>query len=158
MVPGETQISLKTGSLSNVQQDWEGCCAATPVVEQGNHLRVNTNRSRLLEFAGRAITSSRCFNTLHMERTGISVSDGAQFLKALVDSECNQLTAITINEEFNWFEGTEECMGPLLTFLAKQTGLQTLIMSGNDLSDAQQDQIRQAVTDSAPDCAIKQLR
>ena len=97
-----------------------------------------TNRSRLLEFAGRAITSSRCFNSLHIEWTGSSVSDGAQFLQALADSECNQLTSITIKFEPNWFCGTSECMGPLLTFLAKQTGLQTLEMKYNRLSDAQE--------------------
>lgn len=83
------------------------------------------------------------------------MSDGAQFLQALADSECNQLTSITINKSDKWFEGTEECMGPLLTFLAKQTGLQTLTMIINNLSDAQQGQIRQTVSDSAPNCAIK---
>ena len=83
------------------------------------------------------------------------MSDGAQFLKTLADSECNQLTAITISEEFNWFHNTEECTGPLLTFLAKQTGLQTLTMRSNGLSDAQKDQIRQAVSDSAPNCVIE---
>ena len=36
-------------------------------------------------------------------------------------------------------------MGPLLTFLAKQTGLQTLNMEKNNLSDAHKDQIRQVV-------------
>ena len=97
-----------------------------------------TNRSRLLEFAGRAITSSRCFNTLRISGTGSSVSDGAQFLQALADSECNQLTTITIRWEKKWFEGTEECTGPLLTFLAKQTGLQTLTMKRNFLSEAQE--------------------
>jgi len=46
-------------------------------------------------------------------------------------------------------------MGPLLTFLAKQTGLQTLKMNEyNYLSAAQEAQIRQAVSDSAPNCAI----
>ena len=50
--------------------------------------------------------------------------------------------------------GTSECMGPLLTFLAKQTGLQTLSMFGNQLSDAQKDQILQTVSDSAPNCVI----
>ena len=97
-----------------------------------------TNCSRLLEFAGRAITSSRCFNTLYIFKTLSSVSDGAQFLQALADSECNQMTSITIKLEDKWFEDTEECMGPLLTFLAKQTGLQTLQMEFNGLSDAQQ--------------------
>ena len=82
------------------------------------------------------------------------MSDGAQFLQALANSECNQLTSITISEEYNWFEDTDECMGPLLTFLAKQTGLQKLAMGGNYLSDAQKDQIRQAVSDSAPNCEI----
>ena len=46
-------------------------------------------------------------------------------------------------------------MGPLLAFLAKQTGLQKLAMGGNYLSDAQKDQIRQAVSDSAPNCMIE---
>ena len=114
----------------------------------------DNNRSRLLEFAGRAITSSRCFNTLFIGDTCSSVSDGAQFLQALADSECNQLTSITISWEPKWFEGTEECMGPLLTFLAKQTGLQKLDMLANELSAAQQDQIRQTVSDKTPDCAI----
>ena len=45
-------------------------------------------------------------------------------------------------------------MGPLLTFLAKQTGLQTLTMDCNELSDTQKAQIRQAVSDSAPNCVI----
>ena len=80
--------------------------------------------------------------------------DGAQFLQALADSECNQLTCITINEEASWFYDTDECMGPLLTFLAKQTGLQTLEMLDSGLSDAQCDQIHQVVSDKAPDCAI----
>ena len=82
------------------------------------------------------------------------MADGAQFLKTLADSECNQLTSITIMDERKWFGNTEECMGPLLTFLAKQTGLQTLKMKYNWLSDAQKDQIRQTVSESAPNCAI----
>ena len=82
------------------------------------------------------------------------MSDGAQFLKALADSECNQLTSITIYGEEDWFKGTDECMGPLLTFLAKQSGLQTLEMKRNSLSDLQKDQIRQAVSTNAPNCAI----
>ena len=53
--------------------------------------------SRLFEFAGRAITSSRCFTELHIGYTFSSVSDGAQFLQALADSESNQMTSITIN-------------------------------------------------------------
>jgi len=116
-----------------------------------------TNKSRLLEFAGRAITSSRCFNTLFIERTLSSVSDGARFLQALADSECNQMKSITISMENKWFRDTEECMGPLLTFLAKQTGLQTLRMNLYTLSAAQKDQIRQTVSDSAPDCEIEYL-
>ena len=46
-------------------------------------------------------------------------------MQTLADCECNQLTSITIEREY-WFKDTEECMGPLLTFLAKQTGLRTL--------------------------------
>ena len=46
-------------------------------------------------------------------------------------------------------------MGPLLTFLAKQSGLQTLDMEYNKLSDTQKDQIRQTVSDSALNCTIK---
>ena len=83
----------------------------------------DTNKSRLLEFAGRAITSSRCFNTLSIMMTKSSVSDGVQFMQTLADSECDKLTSITISTERNWFFGTDECMGPLLTFLAKQKGL-----------------------------------
>ena len=66
------------------------------------------------------------------------MSDGAQFLLTLADSECNQLTSITISMEKPWFRNTSECMGPLLTFLAKQTGLQTLTMKRNLLSEAQE--------------------
>ena len=44
-------------------------------------------------------------------------------------------------------------MGPLLTFLAKQTGLQKLTI--DCLSDEQQGQIRQTVSDSAPNCEIE---
>ena len=98
-----------------------------------------TNRSRLLEFAGRAIASSRCFNKLHIESTYSSVSDGEQFLQTLADSECSQLTSIMIIAEVNWFKGTDECMGPLLTFLAKQTGLETLEMYIKTLSNVQKD-------------------
>ena len=114
----------------------------------------DANRSRLIEFAGRAITSSRCFTSLHIDCTSSSMSDRAQFLQALADSECNQLTSITIIGEKKWFRNTEECMGPLLTFLAKQTGLQTLSLKFNNLSDAQKDQIRQTVSDSAPNCRM----
>jgi len=85
------------------------------------------------------------------------VSDGAQFLQTLADSESNQLTRIHIEMERNWFRDTDECMGPLLTFLAKQTGLQTLWMQENKLSDAQIDQIRQVVSNSAPNCAIEEV-
>jgi len=86
--------------------------------------------------------------------THTSSSYGAQFLQTLADSECNQLTIIKIYDEGKWFRNIEECMGPLLTFLAKQTGLQLLIMNHNGLSDVQKDQIRQAVTDNAPNCNI----
>ena len=50
---------------------------------------------------------------------------------ALADSECSQLTSVTISSSDEWFQGKDECMGPLLTFLAKQTRLQELYMSGN---------------------------
>ena len=113
--------------------------------------------SRLIEFAGLAITSSRCFTSLHIVNTHSSESDGAQFWQALADSECNQLTTITIMKEWKWFEDTEECMGPLITFLTKQTGLQTLLMRSNSLSDAQFVQIRQTVSECAPNCEIKDL-
>ena len=98
------QLALHSHALTSLKFNWFETTA--------------TNKSRLLEFAGRAITSSRCFNSLYIAGTESSVSDGAQFLQALADSECNQLTSITINMEGNWFRGTEECMGTLLTFLA----------------------------------------
>ena len=112
-----------------------------------------TFRSRLLEFAGRAINSSRFFSTLFICGTESSLSDGAQFFQTLTDSECNQLTSITISKEDKWFEDTDECMSPLLTLLAKQTGLQTLKMEGNFLSITQIKKIRQ-VSDSFPNCAV----
>jgi len=80
------QLALKCHSLQTLKFDTFEYASAT-------------NRSRLLEFAGRAITSSRCFTTLHIDYTESSVSDGAQFLQALADSECNQLTSITIRSE-----------------------------------------------------------
>ena len=46
-------------------------------------------------------------------------------------------------------------MVPLLTFLAKQTGLQTLEMHNNYLSYAQKNKIHQTVSDSASGCAIE---
>ena len=115
-----------------------------------------TNCSRLLEFAGRAISSSKCFTTLYINATYSSVTEGAQFLQTLADSQCSQLTTITISAE-DWFEDTDECMGPLLVFLAKQTGLQTLQMEDNFLSDEQQSQIRQTVADNASECTIGDL-
>ena len=48
-------------------------------------------------------------------------------------------------------------MGSLLTFLAKQTELETLDMHDNDLSPAQKDQIRQVVARNAPNCVIEFL-
>jgi len=136
------QIALKCHSLQTLKFNFLGYHSTA------------TTRSRLMEFAGRAITSSRCFNTLYIKYSKSSVSDGAQFLQALADSECNQLTSIFIGDEENWFKGTDECMGSLLTFLAKQTGLQKLRMEYNNHSIKQKNQIRQAVSDSAPNCEI----
>ena len=65
--------------------------------------------------------------------------------------------SISIRGEENWFYGTNKCMGHLLTFLAKQTVLQTLNMEHNELFDAQKDQIRQTMSNSAPDCTIEEL-
>ena len=45
----------------------------------------------------------------------------------------------------------------MLTFLAKQTELETLDMHDNDLSPAQKDQIRQVVARNAPNCVIEFL-
>ena len=119
------QLALKCHSLQSLTfNDFRHASAA--------------NCSRLIELAGRAITSSRCFNTLHIQYTQSSASDGAQFLQALADSECNKLKAITISFETKWFEDTDECMGPLLTFLTKQTGLQKLTMKRNFDSDAKE--------------------
>ena len=134
------QLALKCHSLQTLHFD--------------EFLTTHASCSMLFEFAGRAITNSRCFNTLHIFCTNSSASDGAQFLQALADSECKQLTTITISDEVNWFSCTEKCMGPLLTLLAKQTALQTLTMEENRLSYTQQEQIRQAVSDSAPNCTI----
>ena len=59
-------------------------------------ITTDSNRSRLLNFAGRAIAGSRSFSSLKISGTCSSVSDGAQFLQTLADSECNQLEGITI--------------------------------------------------------------
>ena len=48
-------------------------------------------------------------------------------------------------------------MGPLLTFLAKQTGLQTLSMNRNKLSASQKEEILQTVSENALNCTIEYL-
>ena len=66
------QLALKCHSLQTLTFNYFGTTAA--------------NCSRLLEFAGLAITSSSCFNTLFINWTESSVSDGVQFLQTLADS------------------------------------------------------------------------
>ena len=68
------QLALKCHSLQSLKLDNFSQASAA-------------NRSRLLEFAGRAITSSRCLTTLFIMKTMSSMLDGAQFLQALADFE-----------------------------------------------------------------------
>ena len=45
------------------------------------------NLSQLLEFAAKAVTSSKCLQTLHIEDTGSSAADGDKFMQALADAK-----------------------------------------------------------------------
>ena len=47
------------------------------------------NRSLLLKFAAKAVTSSSCLHTLHIEETRSSAADGLKFMHALADHEFN---------------------------------------------------------------------
>ena len=70
-------------------------------------------------------------------------------LQALADSEIASLKTINFSWNPEWFrgEGAEETAGvDLLTLaLSRQTALEKLDLRGCELSDTQQDQIRQAV-------------
>ena len=79
---------------------------------------------------------------------------GVKFLTALAHSTIQSLRQVTINREQGWFEDREECMAPLIAFLAKQTSLDTLTMEDNRLSKDQKSNIRQTITDTAPNCRV----
>ena len=84
------------------------------------------------------------------------MSDGAQFLQTLADSECSQLTSITISKEANWFRGTDECMGSLdslVTLIARQSELESLVLPGNDFTEEQEQRVRSAIANNG--CRVK---
>ena len=83
------------------------------------------------------------------------LSDGENFLQVLANAKFNSLENLAISGEYKWFKDRDECMGPLLTILARQTMLKKLCMSGNRLIATQIDQIRQVVTKTAPSCQLE---
>ena len=126
------------------------------------HIEFTTaaNMSQLLNFAGLAATSSDCLDTLWIDRTRCSAEDGDKFFEVLADHDNDKLKSVTINSENDWFAGDRDgCMAPLLVLLARQTSLTTLKMPSSSalpaLSDAQKDQIRKVVSESAPECTIE---
>ena len=77
-------------------------------------------------------------------------------MKILADHHIDWLESITICEEKQWFKDDRDgCVVPLLVLLARQTSLKTLKMDHNLLSDAQKDQIRKVVDESAPACTME---
>ena len=68
-------------------------------------------------------------------------------MQVLADHDISWLQNIKIRRESKWFENNRGgCMDSLLVLLARQTGLKTLMMRINQLSDARKDQIRTVVT------------
>ena len=86
---------------------------------------------------------------LKLYETKTSGPVGRSMLQALADSEIASLKTIWFHGNPEWFcgEGAEETAGvELLTrALSRQTALEKLDLRWCELSDTQQDQIRQAV-------------
>jgi len=78
-------------------------------------------------------------------------------MQTLADNaDFNTLQTLEIGKETEWFEEDRDgCMEPLLVLLARQTNLQKLEMNAKCLSEAQQQQIRQVITENTPQCEIK---
>lgn len=104
------QLALKCHHLESLQLSEMDCTK-------------NSNSILLLEFAGRAITNSSCFSKLHIKNSGTTATEGEKFLQVLADDQKSQLQSLVISLESKWFKDTDQCMGPLLSYLARQTGL-----------------------------------
>ena len=106
----------------------------------------DANRALLLEHASQAILDSSCFRSLHIESLR-SYAEVAKLFKTLADSDIDSLWHLTISNECQWFRGDQdESMTPLLTLLARQTGLKTLTMDCNVLKAQQLQAIRALVS------------
>ena len=93
---------------------------------------------------------------MYIDYTCSSAEDGDKLMKVLAEHHIDWLQNITIWGEDEWFKDNRDgCMVPLLVLLARQTSLKTLKMDHNLLSDAQKDQIRKVVDESAPACAME---
>ena len=110
----------------------------------------DANRVQLFEFAGLAVSKSKCFRKLDLMCTLTSGEVGDKFMEMLADENNEHMTGMTeirILSEKYWFgDGRSGCLTPLLALLAKQTGLKTIEISYCDLSTAQKEQIREIVT------------
>lgn len=113
----------------------------------------DTTRNQLLEFAGQAATGSSCLQVLIIELTFTSAEEGLKFLQALADSTIESLRQVTITDEPMWF-AEEECMAPLIAFLARQTALESLTMQRSQLEEAHESSIRQTISETAPNCQV----
>jgi len=115
----------------------------------------DATRNQLLEFAGQAATGSSCLQVLIIELTFTSAEEGLKFLQALADSTIESLRQVTITDEPMWFGyGGEECMAPLIAFLARQTALESLTMQRCQLKEAHESSIRQTISETAPNCQV----
>ena len=84
------------------------------------------NRSLLLEFAAQAVTSSECLNSLHIEETYSSGTDGDKFMSAIADDRIDCLHTLTIRDEEDWFDRRDGCVDSLVTLIARQSELKLL--------------------------------
>ena len=72
-------------------------------------------------------------------------------MQQLADSQNNSLHSLTIAFEKKWFSSGES-LNSLVTFIARQTDLNFLIVHENGLNEEEMQQIRNAVANS--DCRI----
>ena len=130
------QLVLKTHHLKSLKLSMLGSTTAD-------------NRSQLLEFAAQAVNSSKCLNSLHIESTYSSETDGEKFMKAIADDRINCLHSLTIVDEKNWFEGRDDCVDSLVTLIARQSELKFLNLVHNGFTEEQEQKARSAVANTA---------
>ena len=115
------------------------------------------NNALLLETVGQMCAVSQCLKQLTVRASFTTAEEGDAFMTSLAEGDLATLEQLDLSGgKFGdgnfWFDGRDECVELLLTFIARQPLLRELNLNMCRLTPSQQEQVRAALADR--ECAI----